>query len=270
MGARLKGWKLVSLKRFSIFGKISNIENLFYNIANYLAFLPLILFLLFYNNIKKEKSIWTIVIYLVLIILTFFFEKYVPKTSVALKIFYGLTTFCEYSLFTYFIWANIQSKTARKVILITSCCFTLFLLLFYTNAKFYYLDSLAIGVESIFVLAYSSYFFYEQVNNPSVLFIYNDYKFWIITGIMIYLSGSFFIYIFANQIPSQQIIQYWNFIYIFSAVMYILFSIGILILGLKPTQKHHAKPKPNHHYLDITWCFYCRPQILPESHLYSF
>jgi hypothetical protein len=109
-----------------------------------------------------------------------------------------------------------------------------------------------IGVESILILIFSAYFFYEQVNNPSVLFIYNDYKFWIITGMMIYLSGSFFIYLFANLIPKDQVGQYWSFIQIFVSLMNILFSIGLLVAGLQPTQKHHAKPKPNHHYLDIT------------------
>ena len=115
------------------------------------------------------------------------------------------------------------------------------------------LDSFPIGVESILVLVYSSYFFYEQINNPKQLFIYNEYSFWIATGIMIYLSGTFFIYIFANQIPKNEVALYWSFTYIFLAIMNILFSVGILILGLNPKKKHHTKPKANHHhYLDIT------------------
>ena len=69
---------------------------------------------------------------------------------------------------------------------------------------------------------------------------------------MIYISGSFFIYIFANQIPKDEFALYWSFTYIFLGIMNILFSIGILILGLQPKQKHHTKPKANHHYLDIT------------------
>jgi hypothetical protein len=70
---------------------------------------------------------------------------------------------------------------------------------------------------------------------------------------MIYLSGTFFIYIFANQIPENEVNLYWSFTYIFLAIMNILFSVGILIVGLNPKKKHHTKPKANHHhYLDIT------------------
>jgi hypothetical protein len=68
---------------------------------------------------------------------------------------------------------------------------------------------------------------------------------------MIYLSGTFFIYIFANQIPKDEVALYWSFTYIFLGIMNILFSIGILLLGLKP--KKNTKPKAKrHHYLDVT------------------
>ena len=130
--------------------------------------------------------------------------------------------------------------------------FAVFLFLYFTLAQFKRLDSLPIGIESILILIFCFYFFYEQINNPNLLFIYNDYKFWVVTGIMIYISGCFFIYIFANQIPQKELRLYWSFTYIFLGIMNTFFSIGILILGLKPKQKHHTKPKANHHYLDIT------------------
>ena len=136
--------------------------------------------------------------------------------------------------------------------MVVSALFFVFLIFFYTKGKLYRIDSVPIGVECILILIFSSYFFYEQINNPNVLFIYNDYKFWIITGIMIYLSGSFFIYIFANQIPEKELNLYWSFTYIFLGIMNVLFSVGILLLGLQPKQKHQPKPKTNHHYLDIT------------------
>jgi uncharacterized membrane protein YozB (DUF420 family) len=186
-----------------------------------------------------------------------------------IRLVYGLTTLYEYLLFTFFIGFNIFNKNFRKFILIASTLFISFLIIYYSSANFKRLDSLPIGIESILILIFASYFFYEQISNPQILFIYNDYRFWIITGIMIYISGSFFIYIFANQIPNNELDLYWSFTYIFLGIMNILFSVGIIVLGLKPKQKHHTKPKANHHYLDITWCFYCRPQILPESHLYS-
>ena len=189
----------------------------------------------------------------VLTLLTFSLEPYINDPT-SRKIVTGATTLYEYSFFAYFIWSNITNKKFKRAILIASALFFLFLLFYYTNTKLKRVDSFPIGVESILILIFSFYFFYQEINNPEVLFIYNDYKFWITTGIMIYISGSFFIYIFANQIPKDQLAQYWSFTYLFLGIMNILFSVGILILGLNPKQKHHTKPKPtaNHHYLDIT------------------
>jgi hypothetical protein len=92
------------------------------------------------------------------------------------------------------------------------------------------------------------------MNDPDTLFIYNDYRFWIVLAFMIYLSGSFFIYIFANQIPKDELGQYWMFTDIFYALKNFFFSIGILVYALqKPKKNHPTKPKANHHhYLDIT------------------
>jgi hypothetical protein len=214
--------------------------------------LPIFFFLFFLKTSRKEKPLWIILCYVSLNILISFSDPYTQSSPLLKIITYAFSTFYEYSLFTYFIWINIKSKKFRKFIAFASILFVIFLLIFYTNVKFIRLDSVPIGVESILILIFASYFFYEQVNNPQVLFIYNDYKFWIITAMMIFLSGSFFIYIFVNQIPKSELSQYWSFIQIFFLLMYILFSIGIIILGLKPNQKHHTKPKPNYHYLDIT------------------
>ena len=215
--------------------------------------MPLILFLLFYPVTKKQKALWPIIIFSILTIANFFVEDYVPRQTVYQKIFIGFTTFYEYLLFAIFLGNSINNRKFKRVIIASSILFVVFLILYHTNANFKWVDSVPIGFECILILIFSSYYFYEQVNNPNILFIYNDYKFWITTGIMIYLSGSFFIYIFANQLPQSEVNFYWSFTYILSGIMNILFSIGILLVGLKPKKKHQTKLKADHHhYLDIT------------------
>ena len=212
-----------------------------------------LMFFLFFKVTKDHKAIWFIIGFSILTIINFIIDDYIPAKAVALKIFFAVTTFYEYSLFAFFIRENIVNKRVRTIILLVSIAFVIFLVVYFINAKLKKVDSIPIGVESILLLIFSCYFFYEQLNNPELVFIYNDYKFWFITGIMIYISGSFFIYIFANQIPANQLNLYWSFTLIFMGIMNMLFSIGLLILGFKPTQKHHAKStQQNHHYLDIT------------------
>ena len=69
---------------------------------------------------------------------------------------------------------------------------------------------------------------------------------------MIYLSGSFFIYIFANQLEKDLRDLYWSFTFLFQGIMNILFSIGILMIALKPKKLHNKPDVNHHHYLDVT------------------
>jgi hypothetical protein len=64
---------------------------------------------------------------------------------------------------------------------------------------------------------------------PSQILIYNRYHFWIVCAFMIYLSGSFFIYIFANQVDQNTLNIYWMFTNVFTILKNVFFSISILV-----------------------------------------
>jgi hypothetical protein len=168
------------------------------------------------------------------------------------KTFSCFFTLFEYSSFAYFIFLHIQKRFFKNLIIVFSLLFFLFVIVYYFFASLQKAASVPLGIQSIFILIFSAYFLYEQVNDPTNLFIYNDFRFWIVLGFMIYLSGSFFIYLLANQIPEKELAQYWMFTDIFYTLKNILFVIGILVYALQPKKKHHIKSKANHHYLDIT------------------
>jgi hypothetical protein len=75
-------------------------------------------------------------------------------------------------------------------------------------------------------------------------FIYNKPAFWIIVGLMLYLGGSFFIYIFANQVESQVLDPYWFLTYLFYIIKNILFFIGIMFYAKQSKNPHPAKLRP--------------------------
>lgn len=142
-------------------------------------------------------------------------------------------TFFEYTLFAYFLFIVITGAFFRKAIIVISCLYIVFLLIYYITAPVKGIDSIPIGIETILLLIFSFYFLYEQMNNTETLFIYHKYSFWIVLGIMMYLSGSFFIYIFANK--RHEAVEYWYFTNVFSILKNIFFSISIWahLKGLK-------------------------------------
>lgn len=151
-------------------------------------------------------------------------------------VYSGVTTF-EFILFTSFIYLNIKSTSFRKLIIFASTLFLIYIVFYMVNIEFDRLDSVPIGIETILILIFSFCYLYEQMNNTTVMFIYSQYQFWIIVGFMVYLSGSLFIYLFVNQLPKEQIVEYWFIVDIFLILKNIFFLAGILIHVFKQNKK---------------------------------
>jgi len=114
--------------------------------------------------------------------------------------------------------------------------------------KFKKFDSIPIAAETLVLSVFAIYFFYEQFKDASSLYIYNHYCFWITIGILLYLCGSLFIYVYADQMTSQQIDQFWFFTYIVEIVKNLLFTVAIIVYSRKPVFKPKKIDIP---YLDI-------------------
>jgi hypothetical protein len=75
-------------------------------------------------------------------------------------------------------------------------------------------------------------------------FIYNKHSFWIIVGFILYLGGSFFIYIFANHVERPVLDKYWFLTYLFYILKSILVFIGLLFHVKQSKNPHPAKLRP--------------------------
>jgi hypothetical protein len=71
------------------------------------------------------------------------------------------------------------------------------------------------------------------MDEQSEILIYHRYPFWIVAGIMIYLAGSFFIYIYATQVDIQTRHEYWVFQNAFTIIKNIFFIISLLVYKKK-------------------------------------
>jgi Na+-driven multidrug efflux pump len=77
---------------------------------------------------------------------------------------------------------------------------------------------------------------YERMNDTSTLYVYSTFSFWIVTGMVLYLAGSFFIYIFADSLPKAEVDKYWVVTNVLSILKNIFFTIGIIV-NSKPPRK---------------------------------
>lgn len=72
----------------------------------------------------------------------------------------------------------------------------------------------------------SVFYFFEQLQNPKALFIYNTFDFWIVTSILIYLAGTFFIFIFSSTMSREEFQTYWFINSIFNIIKNLLFGLA--------------------------------------------
>jgi hypothetical protein len=195
--------------------------------------LLLLLIFLFYRFSKFGKDIKVIAIY-TLICLVFGLSVFQLPSSVNF-ITATVFTFLELSAFYVFLYLNIKSKNWKAAILLSTVAFLVFtityLILLQSGeiAKPKGIDSIPIGIETILVLIFAFYYFFEQTNDISSSYIYSRYHFWFVLGFTIYLSGSFFIYIFASQVDRATLLQYWFITNIFYILKNILFIVGIQV-----------------------------------------
>jgi hypothetical protein len=219
------------------------IENLFYYSALGTDLLLIFVVLLYLLNHKIKNSLIIICVYSLIGLLLNFMGGFVSHKFMFYA--YASFTFIEYSLFSLIFLIHIKNDKFKKIIVLISIIFLVSLLLYYSSQKnFLNVDSIPIGVETIFILVYAFYYLYEQMNDLENSFIYNKYHFWLVIGIMLYLSGSFFIYVFANQVDDETLRNFWYLTNVFYVIKNILFGIAVLILF---KQSKVSSPKSHKH-----------------------
>ncbi len=107
--------------------------------------------------------------------------------------FFTIIEFSSFCLFYYFIW---NKKRKTNFIFPVWLCFIAFALIdFFFINKMNDFDSVTIGVESIVIILMCIYYLITQIRGSVDLLVYSTSNFWVVITFLIYLSGTFFLYI---------------------------------------------------------------------------
>lgn len=183
-------------------------------------------------------------------ILTKFLDESNLITDTASKYLWGLFTIVEFSCFSLFFYFNLENSWLQRVIIIIIVVFTSFCLISLLSNFIIYgnLDTVPVTFQAIFVMTLCVIYFFEQIRNPNSLFIYSTAQFWIVTGILVYLAGTFFIYIYSWNLTQEELDKYWTINYFFNAVKNFLFGLGLYI-HVKNQRKKSQKTEFNYYSL---------------------
>lgn len=202
-------------------------------------------FLLFKKN-NSEKTLRVIFYYILYCIINealgyyfqvIHFENYF--------IFFRLFTIAEFSFFSFFYLYIIPPGLVKKAVF---PILGLFVILavgnFFLSIHSDSFDSITIGIESILIILMCIYYLFVQIKGANNLFLYSTSNFWIIISFLIYISGTFFLYIMAKYMFNDRSfqIQYDIINSIFNILKNILLSVAML---MKPAPANNKLQKNN-------------------------
>ncbi len=140
---------------------------------------------------------------------------------------YSSFTIAEYTFLALFLYLCYTEKVFKYILIFCSAifyCIAFYILL--TSKRTTGFDSTSASLEDILIIIYSIFFLYEQMKDPSVLYVYYSKNFWIIIAFFIYFAGTLFLFIYGGTFTTQQHKTYWGINFIFNILKNIFFSIS--------------------------------------------
>jgi hypothetical protein len=110
----------------------------------------------------------------------------------------ALFTPIEFIFLSTFFYQIIHQNVVRKFIIASGIAFIVFWSVFISTIGYKGFDSIPTGIEFILLLSYALIYYYQQLKEPKLLFIHSDPRFWFVSTIFIFTSGTFFIFIYAE------------------------------------------------------------------------
>lgn len=206
----------------------------------YSAILPILAFLLFFKKVRG-RHLWVIFFYCLYSLTNDFFLLYRNARGLNIQTQLYIFTVIEYAVFAFFLRSVLEHKTLRKVLVLLSTPFVVFCFYQIYAQTINVFDSLQTSIGAIVLIAFCIAYLFEQVNKPQLSFIYSKPQFWMVVAILIFLAGTFFLFVFTAALPQAESDKYWVINHISNVLKNILFLIAILIYVKTPNSPQVLK-----------------------------
>lgn len=216
-----------------------NLENLaktLTDIAVYTELLPVFLYL-FSTRKFVDRGIQAIIFLLCLGFVTDAYGLHLIKNGQANFLFYNVFNLVETTALLYYFFLLIKFRQAKFYFLITFIVFFIvWSFQFYHTGNSTFNDS-AVTLEYSLVICLGILFFYRQINSMDTQVPYQTAHFWIVSAYLLYIAGTFFLFLLINDMTPQEQAEYYVLNYVFLLVKTLMLSVAML---MKPRPE---KPK---------------------------
>lgn len=122
-------------------------------------------------------------------------------------ILFAFFTIVEFSSFCLFYYYTLSAGLIKKAVLLIWICFIVFALYQDFTIKNIEFDSITSGVESILIILMCICYLVVQIKGSTDLLVYSTTSFWVLITFLIYLCGTFFLYIMAVKMFHDRTFQ---------------------------------------------------------------
>jgi len=210
---------------------------------------PLLIILFLFKRIRINVTISILAIYLIVFFtLNFYFKE--TKLLLGRSNYYFAYTLLEYLSLSGLLWLCVRGRRIRIYIAILSAMFVIFLIFFYASVKMARVDSVPIGIESILLMTYIVFYFFNEFKTITNENVYDRPTFWIAIGVFIYIGATFFLNILGNSLAKEDFNKYYYYSYFGDILKNIFFAIAIIFFAKSgPKEKKNIITKVP--YLDM-------------------
>lgn len=197
--------------------------------ALFTEILPIAFYLIFLKR-NRGNGLWVIFLYCILSFLT-----EILGGGLKLKFMFASFNIVQFTLFSLFFYFSLQAKKFKYIPIAGAVVFYVIAIRNFTTTTSF--DSFSVSLASIFFIPYCILSLYEQIKDPSIVFVYNNKKFWIIIAFLIYFSATLFLDVNYSTLSPQQRSNYWFINNFFEILKNILFCVAF-IMKEKPQQSY--------------------------------
>jgi hypothetical protein len=212
-------------------------------LSQYSALIPIVVFLIFLNKIKSWQ-LWVIFFYCAYSFTNdnLIISRFGKGLEITTLLYYF--TIVEYLVFSTYLWSILKNRAFKYILITISVLFTFYCLFYILQNTFKGFDSIQTSIEAIVIITFCIIYLFEEMNQPQVTFIYSSYHFWVVIGILIYLAGTFFFFVYASNLSNDELDSFSIINHISNILKNILFSIAFVIYAKVPKIQNQREYQP--------------------------
>lgn len=195
------------------------------------SLLPIVFFFVFFKR-NRQNKLWVIVLYIVFSIFTDLLSEFLWRQNKdsdhLLYLISTVFTFTEGTIFGYFLYQFLHTVSNRKLAIglyLLEIFIGVYTFVAFTGEKH---NDVFLVSEELAIIVLCTLYFYEQVNNPKVTFLYESKQFWVIIAFFFYTASTLFLFLSESILPTEQRDQIWLISQIGNIIKNLLFVIAFV------------------------------------------